>query len=63
MPRRSRSAIERDPLTETERGVCRLVAAGESNTAIAERLGISVRTVESHMARIYQKSGQRECGT
>jgi DNA-binding CsgD family transcriptional regulator len=59
VPRRSRAAIDRDPLTETERVVCRLVAAGASNAAIAEQLGISVRTVESHLARVYQKSGQR----
>jgi DNA-binding CsgD family transcriptional regulator len=59
IPRRSRAALAEDGLTPTEREVCRLVADGASNRDIAEQLGVSVRTVESHLARIYPKTGQR----
>ncbi|HEY7294722.1 MAG TPA: LuxR C-terminal-related transcriptional regulator [Dehalococcoidia bacterium] len=59
IPRRSRAAVEEDGLTPTEREVCRLVAAGANNRAIAAQLSVSVRTVESHLARIYPKTGQR----
>src|SRR5579859_266380 len=59
IPRRTRAAVADDGLTPTEREVCRLVAAGANNRAIADDLGISVRTVESHLARIYPKTGQR----
>ncbi len=59
IPRRSRAALAEDGLTPTEREVCRLVAAGANNRAIAAQLGVSVRTVESHLARIYPKTGQR----
>jgi DNA-binding CsgD family transcriptional regulator len=47
--------VERDGLTETERAIVRLVAAGARNEEVADRLGISVRTVETHLSRIYQK--------
>lgn len=45
--------IER--LTDREREVMRHVADGLSNAAVAERLGISVRTVENHRARVLDK--------
>jgi len=44
-----------DSLTERERAVLRLMAEGRSNEAIAIRLGVSARTVESHVARIFGK--------
>jgi DNA-binding CsgD family transcriptional regulator len=46
-------------LTETERRVATMVAAGRSNKEAAERLFISVKTVESNLRRIYQKLGVR----
>jgi len=36
-----------------------LVAAGESNSQIARRLGLSTHTVERHVANLYRKIGAR----
>jgi DNA-binding NarL/FixJ family response regulator len=44
-------------LTRREREVLRLVAAGKSNQEIAAALVLSVRTVERHIANIYDKVG------
>lgn len=44
-------------LTKRERGVLALMAEGRSNAAIAERLGIGERTVESVCAQIFHKLG------
>jgi DNA-binding NarL/FixJ family response regulator len=44
-------------LTDREREVLALVAEGLSNTAIADRLFIADRTVETHTARIMDKLG------
>jgi two-component system, NarL family, response regulator NreC len=46
-----------DGLTEREVDVLRLIALGHTNTEIAERLFLSVRTVETHRARLQQKLG------
>lgn len=48
-----------DVLTRRELDVAELVAEGHTNRAIAERLYLSPRTVESHVARILQKTGLR----
>jgi DNA-binding CsgD family transcriptional regulator len=50
-------AGEELPLSEREREIAMLVAAGSSNRAIAERLTLSVRTVESHVFRAMAKTG------
>ena len=42
-------------LTARERDVLALVAEGHSNAAIAERLDLTARTVESHTGRIFTK--------
>ena len=42
-------------LTERERDVMRLVAKGVPNKLIADQLAISVRTVEVHRARVFDK--------
>lgn len=44
-------------LTEREQTVMQLVAAGMPNKLVADQLGISVRTVEVHRARIFDKMG------
>jgi two-component system, NarL family, response regulator NreC len=44
-----------DDLTQREVEVLRLIALGHTNTEIAGQLYLSVRTVESHRARIQQK--------
>ena len=46
-------------LTARERDVIHPVAEGKSNKLIAIELGISMRTVEAHRARIFYKMGVR----
>ena len=46
-----------DRLTEREVEVLRLVAAGGTNREIADRLFLSVRTVERHIGNVYAKTG------
>jgi ATP/maltotriose-dependent transcriptional regulator MalT len=45
------------PITDREREIVMLAAAGLSNRQIAERLSVSVRTVEGHVYRIFAKLG------
>src|SRR3954451_17541400 len=49
-----------DGLSERELGVLRLIALGYTNTEIAERLLLSVRTVESHRAHVQRKLGMNK---
>jgi two-component system response regulator DctR len=44
-----------DELTDRERDVMRLVVAGLPNKLIADQLDISVRTVEVHRSRVFEK--------
>ena len=46
-------------LTPRERQVMERILAGEYNKTIADGLGIAVRTVEVHRARIFEKMGVR----
>jgi DNA-binding CsgD family transcriptional regulator len=46
-------------LTETELQVAELVSTGLSNKEVAQRMFISLRTVESSLSRIYRKLGVR----
>lgn len=50
---------EDDGLTVRERDVVRLIALGHSNREIADRLVLSVRTVETHRARIKRRLNLR----
>jgi DNA-binding CsgD family transcriptional regulator len=52
--RRDRRTVE---LSEREREVAELIAAGKSNKAIAQALSISDRTVENHVASALKKLG------
>jgi two-component system response regulator DctR len=55
--RRAHDALRRalGELTEREREVMRLVVDGRPNKLIADELDISVRTVEVHRARVFEK--------
>lgn len=44
-------------LSAREREVVRLVVDGASNDEIGSRLGISSRTVESHLRRLFERTG------
>lgn len=46
-------------LTERELSVLRLLAGGLRNTEIADRLEVSVKTVEYHMGHVFDKLGVR----
>jgi DNA-binding CsgD family transcriptional regulator len=45
------------PLTRRESQIAKLASKGVPNGKIARRLGLSVRTVESHLYRVYGKLG------
>lgn len=51
----SKSDLSSDPLTLREREVLRLIAEGKTTRAIAELLGVSVKTAESHRSRLMEK--------
>jgi two-component system response regulator NreC len=50
--------MKRD-LSAREAEILLLLVNGESNRTIAERLGISIRTVEAHRARLMLKLGSK----
>lgn len=49
-----------DPLTPREREILCLIAMGESNQEIAEKLFISLPTVKTHVGRVLMKTGSRD---
>jgi two-component system, NarL family, response regulator NreC len=49
--------VEGDNLTPREREVLRLIALGHTSVEIAEKLGLSPRTIETHRARVNRKLG------
>jgi DNA-binding NarL/FixJ family response regulator len=55
--RERRSAGAPDELSEREREVLALVAAGVANKQIALRLGISPKTVKSHLTHVFRQIG------
>ena len=54
---RAQGHEDRELLTEREREIFRLAACGMSNARIAERLFISLRTVQVHLTHIFNKLG------
>ncbi len=48
-----------EPLTSREIAVLRLIAEGYANKEIAQKLGVSVRTVKFYGTSIYAKLGVR----
>jgi DNA-binding CsgD family transcriptional regulator len=51
------AAAEELPLTAREREIVKLIGAGFSGRAVAQRLGLSVRTIEGHIYRAMGKTG------
>jgi DNA-binding NarL/FixJ family response regulator len=51
----SKEGISQDPLTSRERQVLQLVGEGKSSKEVAQLLGISAKTAESHRARLMRK--------
>jgi DNA-binding CsgD family transcriptional regulator len=49
--------LARDGLTAREAQIVRLVALGRSNQAVADELGLSVRTVQKHLEHAFRKLG------
>ena len=47
------------PLSEREREVLTLMAAGETNAEIAARLYLSPHTIKEHASSVYRKLGVR----
>ena len=54
-----RSALELDGLTPQELAVALAVSRGSSNKEISTELHASVKTVETHLTRVYRKLGVR----
>jgi DNA-binding NarL/FixJ family response regulator len=54
---RSRIAPRPDPLSQRERQVLQLIAEGKRTREIADLLGVSVKTAESHRTHIMKKLG------
>lgn len=56
-PHTAASGTADNPLSQRELEVLRLIALGNSNLQIADRLFISLHTVKTHARRIHSKLG------
>ncbi|HET7854000.1 MAG TPA: response regulator transcription factor [Candidatus Methylomirabilis sp.] len=56
----AKTDLPADPLTPREREVLQLIAEGKTTKDIAGLLGLSVKTVESHRARLMEKLDIRQ---
>lgn len=57
---RKRASDPLEALTERETEVLRLMAEGRSNAAIGSHLGLSPKTVETHVSSIFSKLGMSD---
>jgi two-component system nitrate/nitrite response regulator NarL len=57
---RLREAAPADILTEREREILLLMCEGLSAPAIAERMNLSLSTVKTHQAHLFEKLGANE---
>jgi DNA-binding NarL/FixJ family response regulator len=55
-PRRGIDIVSK-PLTPRQSAVIILAAAGQTNTQIAQTLGITEKTVKNHLNQVYKRSG------
>jgi len=54
-----KSATDRKRLTPRERQIVKLVAEGNTNNAIADLLGVSIKTVQTHRLAAMRKTGAK----
>ena len=54
---KSSNTIISGELTEREIGILKLMTRGLTNKEIASELGLSIRTVQGHVAQIFNKIG------
>jgi DNA-binding NarL/FixJ family response regulator len=60
LERSAGAAVEPVALTPRQREILQLVAEGHSTKAIAGKLGVSVKTVETHRAQLMERLGIRD---
>lgn len=56
---RAQAAVRQALLSEREREILQMIAEGRSTKQVAQRLGISVKTAETHRTNLMKKIGAR----
>ena len=59
LARLERIQTQLDQLTAREREVLELIVAGDANKEMAVKLGVSIKTIEAHRARVMEKMGAK----